>query len=211
MKRFTLTPKEVEALEVALDRSLPDDCKYFLEMWLDEYQNRRTITPKDRARWAREDRELIEAGERLLDLIRRTSPEDYVEGHDQLSKRSPLHDAIEARVEQWKDRAARRVTVSRPWNEDSEEVPWDTPPYRPPDTPRLELIDRVCCVLDDSGLEIWRTWYTDGPRVQALLVIQQIANQIDGKKPGKGSMALIKKLKERRKAQGRFFSDRSRK
>lgn len=206
---FKLTRADVEALEEALFDTLPAHARVFLEAWLSSYKNRQIITPKQRARWAREDRELINAGDRFLHLMRMSSPEDFSEGLERPSKRSALHEAIAARIEQWKSRAAQRLTWSRPWSEDSELVPWDTPRHRPGDGARLHMLDRVCSVLDDSGLEIQRSWHKTGPRVRMLRVVLQIADRIDGKPAGRGSMRLITKLKSEREKTGRFSTDTS--
>jgi hypothetical protein len=200
---FRLSRSNLADIESELGCQLKKPTRFMIEMWLGRYRDRLRVTPGTVKEWAAEDSELITTAERLLQLMRNASPEDYREG-----SKSVLYEALAERIITWKQRKQSGLTWERPLSEYSELISTSRPAFRPKNVALLEMLDRVTSCLDDGGLEIWRTWHRDGPRVRALRVILQIANRIDGKPAGEGSMRQIEELKALRRKNKRFYSDK---
>jgi hypothetical protein len=171
-----LTAEQRAALDAALDpHDLAVETAQMLEAHLTSYRNR-----DRRVRSTSTLRRLASAGRRMLVLMASDSTEDHREAaeaaEDDAAPSELLVNRLKARVTQW-EAAAARPRLS----------------HRPPDDSRRALLRRTLGVLDDAGIP-WkrRSGHVDGPRVRALRVVLQIADELDGVSRTQGSLRLIK-------------------
>lgn len=175
-----LTPAQRADLDEALEPfELDDDTAFMIEAHLTGYRDRHrpsnAPTPRDLATSARE----------LLALMARASNDvTDLSGRDH-----EIFLRLTGRVQEWEAVRPTRPSTGRPAS-----------------TARRDLLWRAVSVLDDAGFDdqgtgdAWkRSQHHEAPRVRALRVVDQIANVLDGRPRGKGSLRLIKSVLTKQK------------